>query len=361
MITVLYILLALCILLFMVLVHEFGHYIAGRILKFKITEFSVGFGKAIFSRTNKRGEKISLRIIPLGGYCAFEGEDEDNNSPTAFNNQKPWKRIIVLLAGVVANFICAILFSWILLSTIGYDVMDIKKVDSSISSSYSNDFQEGDTILEINGDEIDFAFGKSYTVAVSELKEEAKEFYENEKNDGKSFQFDMKLKRDGKKIDVKATMYEIVSTDEDGESTTNYLIGITVDRHVYSFFGGFARAFEVAFGFAWVVLKSLWQLITFQLPIKDIGGPVTTISTIAEYTKINFANILILIPLISANLAIFNLLPFPALDGSKTLFTTIEWIRRKPINRNVEAIIHFVGLIILFTFVIIVDILHFVL
>ena len=102
---ILYIFLAIVILLVMVMVHEFGHYVVGRMLNFKITEFSVGFGKAIFSRKNKRGELISLRIFPLGGYCAFAGEDETNEKDKdAFNNQKPWKRILVFLAGVTFNF-----------------------------------------------------------------------------------------------------------------------------------------------------------------------------------------------------------------------------------------------------------------
>ena len=117
----------------------------------------------------------------------------------------------------------------------------------------------------------------------------------------------------------------------------------------------------MAFGFAWVVLKSLWMLITFQIPITEMGGTITTIATMAEYSQQNLANMLIFIPLISANLAVFNLLPFPALDGAHVLFTTIEWIRRKPINRKVENTIHFVGICILFAFVILVDILHFIL
>ena len=99
----------------MVLIHELGHYVAGKILKFKINEFSIGFGKAIFSKTKKSGEKFSLRIFPLGGYCAFEGENEDGtDNPQAFNNQKPWKRLIVLFMGAFFNFLSAIIFSFIL-------------------------------------------------------------------------------------------------------------------------------------------------------------------------------------------------------------------------------------------------------
>ena len=111
---ILYIILAIVILLFMVLIHEFGHYCIGRMLNFKITEFSVGFGKALISRKNKRGELISLRLFPLGGYCAFAGEDEtDGKDKDAFTNQKPWKRILVFLAGVTFNFATAVFFSLI--------------------------------------------------------------------------------------------------------------------------------------------------------------------------------------------------------------------------------------------------------
>jgi len=100
-----YIIIAILVLLLMVLIHELGHYIAGKILKFKINEFSVGFGPKLLQKTKKDGEKISLRVFPLGGYCAFEGEDEEgNSSPNAFNNQKPWKRLIVLFSGAFFNF-----------------------------------------------------------------------------------------------------------------------------------------------------------------------------------------------------------------------------------------------------------------
>ena len=107
-----YILIAILVLLFMVLIHELGHYIAGKVLKFKINEFSVGFGPKIFQKKNKSGELISLRVFPLGGYCAFEGETEENkDNPEAFNNQKPWKRLIVLFMGAFFNFLSAIIFA----------------------------------------------------------------------------------------------------------------------------------------------------------------------------------------------------------------------------------------------------------
>ncbi len=152
-----------------------------------------------------------------------------------------------------------------------------------------------------------------------------------------------------------------VKVDAEGNIIKSYVFGVTYEYYVHSFGEALGRCWSYSFGLSWMVLKSLWQLFTFQVPITDVGGTVTTIKIMAENTRANPANLLLLIPLISANLGVFNLLPFPALDGAHVVFTIIEWIRRKPINRKVENTIHFVGLCILFAFIVIVDILHFVL
>ena len=367
----LYVVLAIVILLFMVLVHELGHYIAGRILKFKIEEFSIGFGKALFSRTNKRGEKISLRIFPLGGYCAFkgEGDDEDNPAPDAFNAQKPWKRIIVFFAGVIMNFLTAVLFSLILLCTVGYDVPQISSTTVTVNGENNQSitfeakgFEEGDVVLSIDCTKVDFAFGDTFQNLITKQQQDVKSFVEGGGNI-EDYSFSAVVRRDGKQQEIQAGFNYVVSYKDDGQTiaSQDYLLGITYSPYVYSFWEALGRCWEFAFGLAWFVLKSLWLLITFQLPISAVGGPITTITTIASATQTNWLNMLILIPMISANLAVFNILPFPALDGSHVLFTTIEWIRKKPIKRKVENMIHFIGLCILFAFVIIVDILHFVL
>ena len=395
---ILYILLAIVILLFMVLVHELGHYIAGRILKFKITEFSIGFGKAIFSKTNKRGEKISLRIFPLGGYCSFAGEGDDKENPKEgdFNSFAPWKRIVVFFAGVFMNFVTAIFFSLILLCT--YGGRDIVKV-TEINPNYSEVavLQQGDVIYEIGNEKLDIGFGTNYQTALSNQFTNAQNYAkENEEKEITDYRFSVKVRHvnnvyetyqdvsfyklpfSSKEKDLEEyssykniNVCSLAQLDEDGNVVVDengktvfdyYSLGINIPEfYVHTFWEALGRCVSYSFGLAWLVLKSLWQLITFQIAIKSIGGPITTIATIATVSQTNFANLLILIPLISANLAVFNLLPFPALDGSHIMFTTIEWIRKKPINRKVENIIHFVGLCILFTFVIIVDILHFVL
>ena len=384
---ILYILLAIVILLFMVLIHEFGHYCIGRMLHFKITEFSVGFGKAIFQKTNKRGEKISLRIFPLGGYCAFAGEDEENvDDKESFSNQAPWKRILVFLAGVTFNFVTAVIFSLILLCTLGYDIPQVTNynpLETHIAeeeyhynpSASLDALQEGDVIFAIDGQKIDFAFGKNFNTIIQE--EQAKIISwvrENSNEDGvlnsdANFEefptMTFTIRRDGQMQDVEVAVFQIqqYGTDEDGNQIveTAYSFGISAKAYVHTFWEALDRCIPFAFGLAWVVLKSLWLLLTFQLGIDAIGGPITTIATMATVTQMNAGNLLLLIPLISANLAVFNLLPIPALDGSHVLFTLIEWIRGKPINRRVENIIHFVGLAIMFGLVILIDILHFVL
>lgn len=406
---ILYLLLAIIILLFMVLVHEFGHYIIGRLLNFKITEFSVGFGKALFSRVNKRGELISLRVFPLGGYCAFAGEDEvDKNNKDAFTNQAPWKRILVFLAGVTFNFATAVIFSLILLCSIGYDIPQVKKIatEQEIYSNYKieniidvyspiipqgEELQEGDVIISIDGKKIDFAYGENYnTLIVARAKQfNCDVLYLSNNSNDLMIDFDEKesdkqsisseefeslgilnavVKRNGEYKDVKIPFYRIeVGVEDDkgnlipGESKYVYAWNTSVKAYVHTFSEGLRRAVPFAFGLAWTVLKSFWLLITFQLPISAIGGPITTISTIASITQASFSNLLLLIPLISANLAVFNLLPIPALDGSHVVFTTIEAIRKKPIKRETENLIHTIGLLVLFGAVILIDILHFIL
>lgn len=402
---ILYIFLAIVILLVMVMVHEFGHYVVGRMLNFKITEFSVGFGKAIFSRTNKRGELISLRIFPLGGYCAFAGEDETNpNDSSAFTNQKPWKRILVFLAGVTFNFAFAVLTSFLLLCTVGYDIPQFVNYQQFSSSNVENMIDgsayspikelypedqllmEGDIIISINGEKIDFAYGANYNDLINTEVEKLNHFIttireERPATEGKeSFKefaeqnpITAVVKRDGeyKEVYMGFTQLQVQQKDENGnliyDENNNpvlkysYYWDVNVKAYVHSASEALERAVPFAFGLAWVVLKSLFLLLTFQLPISSIGGPITTIATIATYTQANLSNLLVLIPLISANLAIFNILPIPALDGAHVLFTTIEAIRKKPIKRELENTIHTVGLIVLFGFVILVDILHFLL
>lgn len=423
--TVMYLGLAIVVLLFMITVHEFGHYVAGKLLKFKINEFSIGFGKAIFSKTKKNGEKFSLRIFPLGGFCAFEGEDEDKeNVEGAFNSQKPWKRLIVLFMGAFFNFLSAIIFAVVFLMAFGYsDRVQVASVTqpTSITVQENEWFKEGDVIYAVNGKKTNFVYDEYFTTLISKFNV-GEDFIVSVNRDGKDIDlniqkswFECETKVDetisanylGKKLYslngsynyavVKdETTYKIVNiksptrtytidedgfvevafaydggsvtetflvdvTDESNITISSIKVGITTQNYRYGFFEAIGRSFVFCFGWAWKILIILWQLISGQLALTSLGGTVTTVVTIAEVTQANIASLLLLIPLISINLAVFNLLPFPALDGARMLFVTIEWIRGKPINRKIEGTIHFIGLLVLLAFVLLVDILHFVL
>lgn len=390
---ILYIVLAVCILLVMVLIHELGHYVAGRILKFKITEFSIGFGKAIFSKVNKRGEKISLRIFPLGGYCAFKGEGDDDEEgetsvveesdkskvianeindiaegketqiesiekvtkkydPELFNNQKPWKRIIVYLAGVTFNFLSAIIFTFILLVSFGYDIQQVKTFDAdyahlyNISQNADENLQVGDVIRTVNGIKVNFATSGNLPQLL--IKADASELVT------------LGIERNGKDMQVKIKLEEKFETDANNNKVRKVVTGFETQSYKLPFFEALGKSVTTALGFAWIVLKGFWQIITGQVALNQLGGPISTIGMISSATKQSFANIFVMLPLFSANLAIFNAFPIPALDGAHVVFTTIEWIRGKPINRKIEGYIHVFGLLALFAFVIVIDIIHLV-
>ncbi len=355
--TVGYIAIAVFVLLLMVMIHELGHYTAGKLLKFKINEFSIGFGKALFSKTNKSGEKISLRIFPLGGYCAFDGEDEENeNSPTAFNNQKPWKRLIVLFMGAFFNFVSGIIFSAIFLMSYGYvDVIQVDKIYDApsvteyveVTGKQESEYdwlKPGDVIYKVNGESTSIVYDRYFTTMIAEFEEKET--------------FTVTVKRDGKMQDI-LVYTRLIRLD--GETEGVLRVGANFSWYKWGFFEALGRSFKFTFDWAAKVLVILWSLITGGLSITSLGGPVTTISTIAEVTAASFANLLLYLPVIAANLAVFNLLPFPALDGARMVFVLIEWIFRKPVPRKVEGLIHTIGLFVLLGFVVVVDILHFVL
>ncbi len=376
-----YIILAIIVLLFMVLIHELGHYTAGKILKFKINEFSIGFGPKLIQKTKKNGEKISLRALPLGGYCAFEGEGEEGQTnPQAFNNQKPWKRLIVLFFGAFFNFLSAIIFSFILLISSGYDLVEIKNLNEN-SINY-NTFQTGDVIYGIDGKEIDFVHDEYFNNLLTDCVTDHYSKYdgsiadlENEysfSDEGKTYYFDMQsinfnVRRAGEDIEI--TGYINVIYDDKGEYagwslySTNQADSneFSIGNYKYSFWESLVEAIPFTCKWAWKILVILGQLLTGQLSLTSLGGPVTTINTIASYTQTGgWAYLAILLPLIAVNLAVFNLLPIPALDGFQMIFVIIEWIRKKPLKQTVINTINNVGLIVLLCFVVLVDILQFV-
>jgi regulator of sigma E protease len=416
------IILAVVILLAMVTIHEFGHYIAGKLLGFKINEFAVGFGPAIFKkRSKKTGELFALRVIPLGGYCAFDGEDYDEsadtqeekkedeenpfdelsedgndvgrgeiiengekNEPTMsalnkgvktpsteekkdkaeeyperkgkrFNDQAPWKRIIVLLAGATMNYLLALVLLLIMVGVYGQPMCLVMPIGYNQEMTVPHETWETptlsprDVLLEINGKEISMftdcmdalkgkKAGDEVSVTVLRLKES--EWKEKEVTLVLQADADFKNMNDVEKLTT-AMGLEVFTT--------------TMQRGFWHTIGG---AFDYSVEMGTAVLRSLGELLTGKLGLNAVGGPVTTITTTAQAASASPFSFLYIASFIGVNLAVFNLLPIPALDGCKVIFCLIEWIRKKPINRKVETIIHFVGIIAIFGFAILVDLLQ---
>ncbi len=377
------VLLAVVILLAMVTIHEFGHYIAGKALHFKINEFSVGFGPAIFKkRSKKTGELFALRVIPLGGYCAFDGEDEieeepfeervseekpieneggtssttEENDPEPsgerFNDQAPWKRIIVLLAGATMNYLLALCLIILMFACVGrplYKVMETPAESTftgTITPVAGKDcLQVGDVILEI--EEKNVYLVTDY-LDVLQDKKEGDAVSLTVLRDGAEREVWITLNRDAEFANMTDTRTLLYSMGTLLESTSAK----------QGFFQTIGHSFAYSVKVGGMVLRSLGELLTGKMGLDAMGGPITTIKVTSEAAASGLSSFLNIAAFIGVNLAVFNLLPIPALDGCKVIFCLIEWIRKKPVNRKVEAIIHFVGIIFLFGFAILVDILQ---
>lgn len=354
---ILYVLLAIVVLLLMIMIHETGHYLVGKLLHFKIEEYSIGFGKPIFQKTLKSGEVFSLRWIPLGGFCAFKGEDEDEEKEVSeeekkeyFNAQAPWKRLLVLIAGATFNFISGIIFTFILLLSVGSGICRV--ADITAQNGNENIIHRGDVILEVDGKEPTFINGG--IVKLMEDKDVGEDIV-------------LTVNRDGEIIDITVTKYQQYQLDSEGNIenddqgnpiVTGKVIGITTEYVKYGFGEALLKCVPYTFKMAWECLVVLGELVTGKLGIESVGGPITTVSTIATSAQANMKNLLLLFPLIAVNLAVFNLLPIPALDGGRAVFVLIEWIFRKPVPRDIEGKIHTIGIFVLFGLVIIIDLLH---
>ncbi len=356
--TIGYVLLAILALMFMVVVHELGHYLAGRLLGFKIYEFGIGFGPAIFKHKNKKtGVLFTIRPFPLGGFCQFEGEDEDNSDPQAFNNQPPWKRLIVLFSGAFFNLVSGWIIIVIFFSAYGQVLPNIAAVYPD--SPNAQVLEAGDAFLSVNGKQVNILTLDDAQAAFSKAGDTA----------------NVVVLRNGKKVKLTITknVYTLGEFDEQGnftpkinsdtgETETNYGFGFSSYTSAVKlpFLLAFARSFTFMFFLVYKIFAILGSLLTGKLAFNNVGGPVTTIKVMSEAASGGFATLSYVVCLVSANLAVMNLLPLPALDGSRMVFCLIEWIFKKPVNRKVEAIIHTVGMVLLFGFAIFADIFRFV-
>lgn len=346
----LYILIAILILGVLIIVHELGHYTVGKLLKFRITEFGIGFGPKLFS-WGKKETKYSIRALPLGGFVAFAGEDEDApDDPRAMNNMPWYKRLLVLFAGAGFNIIFALLTCFIVICMMG------KQLPAPVISSVAEDapvqqqaLQRGDIVTAVDGVSVG-----SYNEFKAQLDKHVA---------AEQTSVTLTVSRDGQSVQVPAVLYE--STDEAGNKV--FKLGVTITYNTVPIPVG--EAAKETFSTSWELTKEMFRflgrLFTGNASIQDVSGPISTIGIMSDQISIGvdsagaqgaFLMILQLCWIIGMNLAIFNLLPIPALDGGRMVFVIIEAIRRKPINRELEAKIHAIGFMLLIGLVIVLEI-----
>lgn len=354
--------LAVLILLAMITVHEFGHYAAGKILGFKINEFAIGFGPALFKHTRKKsGEVFSVRAIPLGGYCAFEGEDEDSKllpRRGSFNSMPPWKRIIVLVSGALMNYVTAVILIIITFLAFGQMVVRIDGVSYEGGYDASNSFVAGDVIIEAEGEGVYLTTDLMEALSGKLAGDEADFTVERA---GQLTQIAVTLRQDcifENSADTSRLWAALgIDTEVRGDGNAYWMIGTQSYR--FPFFASVGRAFAYSFEIAGTIFKVLGELITGDIGLGAMGGPVTTIKLTSQLASQGVQGFLEIAAYIGVNLAVFNLLPIPALDGSKVIFCLIEWIFGKPVPRRIEAVIHAAGFVLILGFAVLVDVLQF--
>jgi len=327
---ILYVLLAIVMLGIIVTVHEFGHYLVGRLCGIGIVEFSVGFGPRLLG-WERKGIKYSLRAIPLGGYCAFVGEDERNDDPRAMNNQPVWKRFITVLAGPFMNFVLAFVVCAIMLN--GYFVAETFPIVNQVMEGMpaeASGLQAGDRILEVNGVELtNDSAGVSLMLSTMQSSDMTRPI-------------DLVIERDGQRMNFAINAVPV----EDSEGT-RYQIGIVFSSRTFTFFESIREAGSYMAETTGLMLDSLKNLIFKGEGLNDTAGTVGIIAVVAQRAREGVYEVLWLMYIISLNLGIMNLLPIPALDGGRLLFLIVEMIRRKPIPPEKEGLVHGIGMILL--------------
>ncbi len=363
--------------LVMVSLHEFGHFITAKLLDFKILEYAIGFGPCIW-KSKKSEIQYSLRAIPFGGYCRFEGEETDSDDPRAFSNQAVWKRIIVVAAGGIFNIILGFLLFLIIISQTSPIVTN--RVESVVENSYvaETGLMSGDEIIRINGKKVNF---------YNDITLNAQDFTENT-------ECEMVVRRNGEKQELtfkptKST--SIYSYTEDGVGIDTYINDTKTETQFYPYSDELAKdesligkeekierlivgfvpvkedvSFTNIWGECWnqtrfvvkLVYNSLWQMITGRIGVDQMSGPVGVVKEVN--TAVNSGDdswlyVLNLTALLTINLGVFNLLPIPALDGGRLFFMLIELITRKKIPPEKEGMVHAIGFMVLIALIVFVS------
>lgn len=311
----------LTILLFSVMVipHEFGHFAAAKLSGIKVNEFSVGMGPKIFQKQGNE-TKYSIRIFPIGGFCAMEGEDEESDNPRAFNNVSTLKKIFVLSSGAIMNILVALLLMIITVQIIGTPTNVVGSIEKNSPAELAG-LRAGDRIVELDNKEIN-----SWEDFVQEMRTKESEQIEigvERKENYKEFIINP-IYKDGRQV-----------------------IGVT-SKPAHNLFKSAIYGSKSTWQINSAMYSGLYKMLTGKVNFKkNVAGPIGIISLVGKTSKEGFISFIYLAVIISINLAVINMLPFPALDGGRILFTLIRKITGNAISDELEGKIHLAGFAIL--------------
>ena len=333
------ILFAILLFSFLIFIHEFGHFIAAKLSGVQVNEFSMSMGPAIFKK--QRGETLyAIRLIPIGGYCAMEGEETDTDNPRSFQKAAWWKRLVILVAGAAMNFIVGVLIMVIVfLPAQRFATPVINSFESWSTVQGVDGLQVGDRFLGVDGEKIYNQGNVSMLLSL---------------HPGDIH--DLVVERAGEKVvldDFEMLRHEVVN--EDG--TKSLLYGFSFSIEEASFGDKLQYAWNASLDTVRTVRLSLQMLLSGQAGLKDMSGPVGIVQIMSDTAEASesaldaFMNMLYFGRFIAINLAVMNLLPIPALDGGRVvgllLTTAAEKITGKKIDPKYEGYLHGAGMILL--------------
>ena len=320
----------LVVLLFVLMIfpHELGHFLVAKACGVKVNEFALGMGPAIWKK--QKGETLySLRAVPIGGFCAMEGEDADEESddPRAFNNKKWWQKILILLAGATMNVVMAFLALTIFSAVQGFPVTTLETVAEGLPAAEAG-ILPGDRIVAVNDVQTD-----SWSELLAALEGECKE--------GEAVT--IAVKRGGETLSFQLTPVR----SEDGRLVIGIQAGL--GHGLLPSIGYGAQRTVALTGDLYGSIKGLFQA---EHPMEQVSGPIGIVQVVDQTTTYGGLYYLYILALISLNLAIINLLPLPALDGGRIIFVFIRLITGKAITDRMEAGVHAVGMLLLIAFMV---------
>lgn len=327
------IIISLIVLGIVIIIHELGHFLSAKFFKIPVSEFSIGMGPEVYTYDGDK-TKYSFRAIPIGGYVNIKGMDIDDDIENGFNKKNPFIRFVVLIAGVFMNFLLAYFILFGMYYSSGEIILNSKPIIGKVlerKTNYKNPLEVNDKILKINDQKIIEWNDIKTSVYNLEDKREPIDMLVLRKNKEKSIK--VKLEKNNKNNEYYFGIIPQYTVKKNGVLKTLKLSS-----------QGFLETFKQIFiGFE--------KLVKGEVNKKEISGPIGIINIVGEASQDGVASLIWLTAILSINIGIFNLLPFPALDGGRILFIILELIGIK-IDKKKEENIHKIGMIILFLLII---------